>query len=95
MSYFYFDHNISTKNRYSRALNQWCLVQPDKDHTDNHLTGTGPAYIKWMQKELGHQLIESKRLRTEELVVNDHVKRFWAVLNQEEAIQTRIEQENG
>ena len=36
MSYFYFDHNISTKDRYNKALNQWCSVQPDEDHT-NHL----------------------------------------------------------
>ena len=26
ISYFYFDHNISTKDHYSKALNQWSLV---------------------------------------------------------------------
>ena len=90
MSYFYFDHNISTKDRYNRALNQWCSVQPDEDHTD-HLAGTGPAYVEWMQEELGHQPTEPKRPRTEESVVNDHVKRLRAALNQEKAIRTRVD----
>ena len=93
MSYFYFDHSTSTKDRYSKALNQWCSVQPDEDHT-NHLAGTGPAYVEWMQEELGLQLIEPKRPRTEESIINDHVKRLRTALDQEEAIRTRVQQEN-
>ena len=78
MSYFYFDHNISTKDRYSRALNQWHLAQPDEDH----MASTGSTYIKWMQEELGHQSNESKMPRTEESAINDHIKRLRATLNQ-------------
>ena len=47
-----------------------------------------------MQEELGLQLIEPKRPRTEESIVNDHVKRLRTVFNQEEAIRTRVQQEN-
>ena len=94
MSYFYFDHDVFIKDRYSRALIQWHLVKLDENPVNDHMAGAGFAYLRWVQEELGHQPVESKRSRTEESVTDDHVKRLRAALNQEKAIRTWIEQEN-
>ena len=59
------------------------------------MAGMGSTYVRWAQEELGYHPAESKRLRTKESATDDHVKRLRATLNQEEAIRTRIEQENG
>ena len=95
MSYFYFDHGISTKDRYNRALSQWRLVKLDKNLVNDHKAGAGSTYIRWVQEELRHRPSNSRRPSTDESITKDHVQKIRVTLNQEGVIQTWIERENG
>ena len=76
MSFFHFSYSSPiSKERYTKALNQWQLIILDEWIGDESKVGMDPEYIKWIEG-IKRQLGGSKRPRTEELGVEEHIKRL-------------------
>ena len=76
MSFFHFSYSsLISKERYTKSLNQWRIVILNERIGDESKVRVDPKYIKWMEG-IKRQSGGSKRPRTEELGVQDHIKRL-------------------